>query len=696
VASIAQLRDRSEELFSQLLQAQATRGRARRQGLAARAVDQPFSWFDPEDAVRAAALSFRLAALAGSRKRVNDALERALDHVEDEAGTAHPEQVRQGFALFTTHNQDGRRLLKPRTVTAAPGLFNPPGKGKQSDKRRISIGGESPGLDYWREDALANEHHQHWHEVYPYTGLPPQRFDTWVAQTPKPQLVAILDALDPNPGWAAAVQSATTAQLAQKFAQVAGDQAVGDLPANLYRLLFHLNDRQGELFFYMHEQMLARYDAELLSNGLPRVTPFGPSAWTKPVKAGHDPIGLQDFSRREPDRTLPAEASSRLKSLHEEIKAAIAAKRLRKSPSGTVPIDPSNLGEAVEATVRQLRALDENSYPGLHNTGHVFLSRLSKPPRRGVMTSTVTAIRDQVFWQWHKFVDDMNAGWQDTLAPNTFGDAPKALVRNGLAQGSADAWKSPDIVLCRTADLPAGADPAQLGKQLFGGANWSKDFTKAPATAGATTLQTVDELITTLGSVSFGGQAVRFQTHEPFSYFLRIENTATKAIDVTVRLFLAPADRAHDRRAWMEMDKFGLRLSKGAKVVAYRPDTESSIVKRPAETDPTDAIAGGGGPDESSYCDCGWPYTLLLPRGTTQGMTFRLLALCTDAAIDQVAPAEHCGSMSYCGAVDRYPDARDMGYPFNRPFQGPTTTAIRDKLVALPGAAARTVTIRHA
>jgi hypothetical protein len=36
-----------------------------------------------------------------------------------------------------------------------------------------------------------------------------------------------------------------------------------------------------------------------------------------------------------------------------------------------------------------------------------------------------------------------------------------------------------------------------------------------------------------------------------------------------------------------------------------------------------------------------------------------------------------------------------MGYPFHRPF-GNTSTAVEDTILALPNAAARTVTIRHA
>jgi hypothetical protein len=324
----------------------------------------------------------------------------------------------------------------------------------------------------------------------------------------------------------------------------------------------------------------------------------------------------------------------------------------------------------------------------------VFIAALAAPVQ-GVMSSPVTAIRDPIFWQWHKAIDNLNAGWQDDLDPYPFDDAPPVLVRNALDQNADTPWTSPDIILCRTSDLPEETDPAELGTQLFGGANWGTDFTSAQASADGTALETIDELTTTMATVNFGGAPIRFLTHEPFSYFLRIENTTPNPLGVTVRIFLAPADLAADRRSWMEMDKFLVDLQPGKQVV-YRPDTESSIVKRPAETSPAAVIPGGTDPDERSYCDCGWPYTLLLPRGTPEGMPFRLLILVTDAAIDRLEQPEPCGSMSYCGAVDRYPDTRDMGYPFCRPFEGPADSAIRDTIVGLDSAAARTVTIRHA
>ncbi len=273
------------------------------------------------------------------------------------------------------------------------------------------------------------------------------------------------------------------------------------------------------------------------------------------------------------------------------------------------------------------------------------------------------------------------------------------MLRADLAAGSPSAWSSPDIILVRTGDLPPDVTEAQLGDlgtELFGGDNWDTDFASAPATAVAVQLTTIDELVTVMDSANFGGRTITFLTHEPFTYFLRVENPAQDDAMVTVRIFLAPESEAADRRAWIEMDKFMTTIPAGTKVVIARPDTEASVIKRPAETSPAAVSSGTPTSREEQYCDCGWPYTLLLPRGTSDGMTYRLMVMCTDGAIDEVPAPDHCGSMSYCGSVDRYPDTRDMGYPFARPFAESGDGSIQDTILGLPFAAARTVTIRHA
>ena len=137
---------------------------------------------------------------------------------------------------------------------------------------------------------------------------------------------------------------------------------------------------------------------------------------------------------------------------------------------------------------------------------------------------------------------------------------------------------------------------------------------------------------------------------------------------MTVRIFLAPAEAAEDRRAWIEMDKFEHALAPGANEIE-RPGRLASPVRKPAERPPV-FVQGPAQTPHEQYCRCGWPYHLLIPRGTVAGMPFRVLVMLTDWEQDRVSGDDHCGSMSFCGARDRYPDRREMGYPFSRPIPG--------------------------
>ena len=169
--------------------------------------------------------------------------------------------------------------------------------------------------------------------------------------------------------------------MADLFGQVLDLRVALRLPRDLYRKLFRLNDRQGELFFYMHEQMLARYDAELLSHGLARVEPFGPAQWADPIAAGHDPIELQGFAGA--SRTIAIEDEHRTTLLGEwsEIETALTSERLRAPGGGTVPIDrdePRRRGRGDGAPARELA---EDAYLGLHGSGHVAIAALAERRR---------------------------------------------------------------------------------------------------------------------------------------------------------------------------------------------------------------------------------------------------------------------------------------------------------------------------
>ena len=519
------------------------------------------------------------------------------------------------------------------------------------------MGSTSPEdrLDFWREDPLLNDHHHHWHLVYPAGGRP-------------------------SPSG----------------------------PASL-------GDRHGELFAYMHQQMIARYDAERLAAGLPRVQPF--DDYRTEIDEGYDPEtwlwnGAQWF------QFGPRPAGAAFSDVLDEVIGEQETHRdriLEAAATGSfvvggiqVPVGTNNLGNTAEAS---LGTVDErrDTYGSLHNRGHgVFASYDNEPPP-GVMARTATAVRDPIFWRWHKHVDSVFHDWQETQPPHDFSDGPPVRIRKSVSDGVA---ASPDIILCPADGLPADFDGEQLGQDAFGSSedpdrnSWEEDFASTTVElSGGKSVTTTDELTTemrrrTIDLVDSDGnplpETIEYLSHDDFSYFIRVENASDQAQTLTVRVFLAPETGFEDRTSWIEMDKFVYRLDGSERAVVYRRADLSSVIRKPA-LKPTDLTEGNEEPstttEQQSWCDCGWPYTLLLPRGTRDGMRFRLFVMFSpgeDLALPE-QHSEHCTSVSYCGLQDEeYPDGRDMGYPFDRPLLDSVSTTV----AAQDNMAWRTITIR--
>ena len=204
MATIDELRARGEDLFT---------GRTATPSVRA---DEPgrFSWFDSADGVAAVRLAARLSVLAAAAPTVEDGLEQALDLAEARTADDPTALVQQAMALFVTHDRAGRLLGKPRTLRARPELFR---SSRDDDGVRASTPGPEPALDYWREDLFANEHHDHWHQVYPWPGI--ARFNggvrAWAGSADRAGLAAVFEALSPGQDW-------------QAFLDAAGPEEVSD------------------------------------------------------------------------------------------------------------------------------------------------------------------------------------------------------------------------------------------------------------------------------------------------------------------------------------------------------------------------------------------------------------------------------------------------------------------------------------
>lgn len=131
------------------------------------------------------------------------------------------------------------------------------------------------------------------------------------------------------------------------------------------------------------------------------------------------------------------------------------------------------------------------------------------------------------------------------------------------------------------------------------------------------------------------------------------------------------------RRFAIELDKVRLTAPPGRHAFG-RSGRQMAIIRRPVIVDPAEVVDVNGEQrgGDARTCTCGWPYGLLLPRGTDGGMSFKLIAMVTDNDKDKVGSQKKCGSMSFCGVGDEYLDARPMGYPFDRPFGEPFNTIV--------------------
>lgn len=234
-------------------------------------------------------------------------------------------------------------------------------------------------LWYFREDAGVNLHHWHWHLVYPY--------------------------------------NSTNLDLVNK-------------------------DRRGELFFYAHEQILARYNFERLANNLERTKPFGPNLREKMDEgyypklnsnmvsrdwpARHDGAIFQNINR--PKDRLKIDVNQ-LELWHERIIAAIDrevaenvnGERILLSSDGSTDKGVDILGNMIESS---RLTPNKNYYGELHNSGHDFISLAHDPRNKhledfGVMNSPGTAMRDPMFYRWHTFIDGLFQRYKERQTPYT-------------------------------------------------------------------------------------------------------------------------------------------------------------------------------------------------------------------------------------------------------------------------------------
>ncbi|XP_063541091.1 phenoloxidase subunit 2-like [Cydia strobilella] len=459
---------------------------------------------------------------------------------------------------------------------------------------------EEHRLAYFREDIGVNLHHWHWHLVYPFT---------------------------------------------------ASDRAIV------------AKDRRGELFFYMHQQIIARYNGERLNNALKRVKKF--NNWREPIPEAYYPkLDSLTSSRGWPPRqsgmrwqsvNRPADGINvTLETMERQrraIEEAIASGRVQLANGGTMPLDIDTLGNMVEASIL---SPNPQLYGSVHNNGHIFSAYVHDPEHRylesfSTIADEATTMRDPFFYRWHAWIDDLFQSHKES---------------SFVARYTRSELENPGVTVSSATIQSQGGQPNTLNTfWMLSDVDLSRglDFSnRAPVFARFTHLN-----------------------HRPFQYVINVNNTGS-ARRTTVRIFLTPKfdernlpwNLNDQRKMFIEMDRFVVPLNAGQNTIT-RQSTQSSVTI-PFEQTFRDLSVQGDDPRRSelanfNFCGCGWPQHMLVPKGTEGGAQYQLFVMCSNYDLDRVDQPDgtelSCDqASSFCGLKDRlFPDKRAMGFPFDRP-----------------------------
>ncbi|XP_044259844.1 phenoloxidase 1-like [Tribolium madens] len=456
---------------------------------------------------------------------------------------------------------------------------------------------EEHRVAYWREDIGLNLHHWHWHLVYPFEGA--------------------REIVDKN--------------------------------------------RRGEIFYYMHQQIIARFNIERLCNGLKRVVKL--SNWREPLPEAYFPkldslVSSRTWPAR-PVNQLPRDLNREVDQIRlslddldrwrDRIYDAIHSGMVRGENGQNIPLTEFEgidvLGNIIESSIL---SPNRNYYGDFHNMGHILIGYIHDPDHRflepfGVMADPAVDLRDPLFFRWHAYIDDMFQEFKATLPrytvaqlnyPGVTVNSIEVQAKGGRPNILSTFWQQSDL------DLSRGLDFQPRGSVF-----------------------------------------VRF-THlqnQDFTYKITVNNSGNNRMG-TCRIFLAPKfdERGNpwlfrnQKDMFIELDRFAVSLKQGANTIT-RHSTESSLTipfERTFRNLDVNRPTGGDALSQFNFCGCGWPQHMLLPKGTEAGYLCQLFVMISNYADDRVEQ-DTSGTCNdgdtFCGIKDKlYPDRRSMGYPFDR------------------------------
>ncbi|CAI2183907.1 18324_t:CDS:2 [Funneliformis geosporum] len=527
-----------------------------------------------------------------------------------------------------TTDDDKQKKTKTNKKLSLKELFKDPPQVKLNADGWPDQNVYDPSLDkmfWWRNDPVLNQHHEHWHMV---------------------------------------------------------------MPSGTYKGI--AKDREGENFIYMHRFMLARYDVNRWCLGMDLVEPL--VDYTTPIPESFYPppfLSQEGGERRVPFPARPPNQVFRdivTRVDNTEIILTVdeltdTLNEIEKWIDGkTDLIHPYRLNLTDEEATK----VGSDIEVVLHNIGHNMLGyimhpyTINAPP--SVLVGARAGTRDPLFWRWHRHLDNIYLKWQFLLGPRNFSDDIPPIT-----------FREKDLILAFTDELlkvnKTGLNDTwvKYANETFGGENFDKDVSNLPVVTK--TLETKMKIRDYVWlEDGLDKERIQYLYPRDWIWFMRVQNNSPMPATVTFRIFICPIELVDSTVHWIEIDKFKRTIGPNEKTVVSQKCDEAVAIRKPAQKT-TEQMDDTTLPTskrlqldklnfaevaEEIFCDCGWPYNLIIPRGSKLGSKFKLFVYASDGTNDLVRTDTQCGSVLLCGGqkwTDKIPDIKPLGYPFDRPFK---------------------------
>ncbi|KAL0275530.1 UNVERIFIED_CONTAM: hypothetical protein PYX00_003354 [Menopon gallinae] len=437
-----------------------------------------------------------------------------------------------------------------------------------------------------------------------------------------------------------------------------------DVTLNAYNHYYHLDNpvwmnstfgyhvqHRGEYFYYYHQQILARYLLERLSNDLLDIHPFnfeGPAVF----KYGYNPNLRYPNGQYFPVRPNNVQVdvyetnyqAQIVKDYVRRVRDAIDLGYVYTKTGEKYPINNVKgidyLGHLIQSTVA---SVNEEYYGELYQVtlqllGHVFKPHHVNQVAPGVLEHYETVLRDPAYYNILAGITQLFYQYKSHLPHYQYHD----LVFPGVKVNSVE-----------------------VDKLVTFFENFEFDISSVVG------VRKPEEDVVV--------KAVQYRlTHQPFTY--KVNVVSDKATTVVVRVFIGPKYDAEghvlgineQRKLFVEIDKFPHEVTVGENVIVRNSKDIFTTVGdvTTVRTLHQQVVAAIEGKEQFYYNDvdthCGFPAHLVLPKGKRGGQTFTFFVAVTPYVVDETTPVEAtvvgCGNVYGLTTFDTYP----LGYPFDR------------------------------